>query len=344
MKNNHLGTIIITALSAMAVGLAIGGPRFLQERERLEKLSTINEQIHNVHLAAKGIVESEEEIEIGNQVTGIIAEVRVDEGDAVHKGQLLVILDSHKIETRINLSKAQLKEAVARLKELEAGCRDEDIETAQCRVKRTEIIYEKAKDEYGRQKRLCQREATTQADLEKAEKMMRLAAEELKEAQVHLKKLRKGARIEEIEQAGSAVESASFEVDYSLALLKDYAIYSPIDGLVSELYQDAGETAHAGSPLLKLINPNKLRIRAELEETDVGKVREGQRVEVSTDAYKSKTYHGKVCKVLPVLKRYSLKSFDPSAAYDMNAQDIYLKLDDFSGLKKGMLVTVRFLK
>ena len=344
MKSNPLGIIIIIALSFMAVALAITGPRFFKKKAHVVKLSATNAQMQNVLIAAKGVIESEEEIELGNQVTGIIAEIKVDEGDEVKRGQLLLVLDTHKILTRVNLAKAHLKEAVAVLKEIEAGSRNEDITTAQCRIKRREIIYQKAQEEFARQKRLYQKDATTLADLEKAQQMMGITAEELKEERVTLGKLLKGQREQKIEQARSAVESASLEVDYNRALLKDYAIYSPIDGLVSELYRNAGEMAHAGAPLLKLINPHKLRIRAELEETDVGKVREGQSVEVFTDAYKNKTFEGNVYKVLPVLKRYSLKAFDPSAAYDMNAQDIYLKLNTFTGLKKGMLVTVRFLK
>jgi len=344
MKSNRLGIIIIIALSIMAVGLAICGPSFFKKKDRLIKPSATNARIQNVLIAARGVIESEEEIEVGNQVTGIISEIKVDEGDEVKKGQLLLLLDTHKILTRVNLAKAHLKEAVALLKEIETGSRDEDITTAQCRIKLKEIIYEKAHEECARQKRLYHKEATTLADLEKAQEMMEITAEELKEARVIHTKLLKGAREEEIEQAESAVESASLEVDYNLSMLKDYAIYSPIDGLVSQLYRNAGEMAHTSTPLLKLINPHKLRIRAELEETDVGKVKEGQPVEVFTDAYKNKTYVGNVYKVLPVLKKYSLKAFDPSAAYDMNAQDIYLKLDNFTGLKKGMLVTVKFLK
>ena len=127
-------------------------------------------------------------------------------------------------------------------------------------------------------------------------------------------------------------------------MLNDYTILSPIDGLVADRYRDVGETVDEGTHLMHLINPHKLRIRVELEESDVGKVLKGQPVEISVDAYKERVYRGRVYKVSPILHKYSLRVFDPSAAYDINAQNIYAKLDDFSGLKHGMQVTVKFLK
>ena len=352
MKSSRICIFVVTILAALAIGLAIVSPEFFQGGKRMAnmtvkmaaKMSAKERGIQSPPIAAKGVVESKEEIDIGSQVVGIIMEIRVEEGDKVKKGQILVVLDNHKIMARVKLAEAMLKEAMASLKELEAGSRWEDLEMAQSRVKRMETIYEKAKDEYGRQKKLYQKSVTALADLDKAEERMGVAAEELNEANANFKKLANGARKEEIERARSAVEKGSSELAYYQALLKDYTIFSPLDGLVAERYRDVSETVDVGTPLLKLIDPGKLRIRAELEETDVGRVVvKEQPVEVSTDAYQGRIYRGEVYKVFPVLRRYSLRSFDPSASYDINAQDIYLSLHDFSGLKTGMLVTVRFL-
>jgi multidrug resistance efflux pump len=353
MERSRICIFVVTILAVLAIGLAVVSPKFLQEGERMAKIrarestalsAPVKErETQDIPIAAKGVVESEEEIDIGSQVAGIIVEMSAREGDEVKKGQLLVVLDNHKIMARVKLAEAMLKEAVAHLKELEAGSRWEDIEVAQSRVKRAEIICEKAKDEYGRQKKLYQQNFAALADLDKAQERMDVTAEELNEARANFKKLVNGVRKEEIEQAKSIVEKGSSELAYYQALLEDYTIFSPLDGLVAERYRDVSETVDVGTSLLKLINPRKLRIRAELEETDVGRVVKGQPVEVSTDAYHGRIYRGEIYKVFPVLKKYSLKSFDPSAAYDINAQDIYLALNDFSGLKTGMLVTVRFL-
>ena len=342
MKNSRFSILVIAILVVIAIALAIFGPMFL--KKRAVKAPSEVQEIKDKGIAAKGVVESEDEIEISSQVTGIISEIKADEGGAVKKGQPLVILDSGKILTRVKLAEAMIKESKARLKELETGYRVEDIDKAKSNVNRSNAIYEKARDEYERQKRLYEKDATTLIEFERAEKEMKVAFEQLNESKANLQKFLKGAREEEIEQAKATVERASSELRYYNILLKDYAIVSPIHGVVVERFKDTNETVDVGTPILKLINPKKLRIRAELEETDAGKVREGEPVEVYTDAYKDKIYHGKVYKVLPVVKRKLQRTFDPMAAFDINAQGIFIRLDDFSGLKNGMTVTVRFLK
>jgi multidrug resistance efflux pump len=342
MKNSRFSILIIAILVVVAIGLAIFGPIFL--KKKVVKLPTEVQEIKNKFITAKGIVESEEEIELSSQVTGIITKISVDEGDPVKRGQPLVMLDKRKILAKMKQTEAMLRESKAHLRELEAGYRVEDIEMAKSRVKRAEAIYEKAKDEYERQRRLYEKDATTLMELEKAKERMKVAFEDLNESRSNLQKLLKGIREEEIERAKATVEGASSDLKYYNALREDYTLSSPIDGLVAERLKDANETVDTDTPILKLINPEKLRIRAELEETDVGKVIEGQIVEVYTDAYKDRVYHGKAYKVFPVVKRRSQRTFDPMASFDINTQEIYIRLDDFSGLKNGMSVTVGFLK
>lgn len=342
MKNNRLSILVIAILVATAIGLAIIGPMFLKKRP--VNVTSKGREVKDTFITAKGVVESEEEIEISSQVTGIITKMSVDEGDTVKKGQPLVIFDSRKVFAKTKKSEAMLGEVKARLKELEAGYKAEDIEMAKSNVNRANAICEKARDEYERRNRLYKKDATTFIELENAEEKMKVAAEQLNESKANLQKLLKGVREEEIEQARSTVDSASSELQYYNTLLKDYIILSPIDGVVVERFKDVDETVNVGTPIFKLINPKKLRIKAELEETDVGKIKEQQIVEVYTDAYKDRVYHGKAYKVLPVVKRKSQRTFDPMASFDINTQGIYISIDDFSGLKNGMTVTVRFMQ
>jgi len=340
MKMNRFCIFIIILISALAGGLIVISPLIFQDT--IAKATVEEVEMKNTFIAAKGIVESEEEIEISSQVMGIISKVKVNEGDPINEGQVLLEFDNCKIMTKIKLAEAKLKEAKAHHRELVVGYRNEDIKMAQSRVNRAEVIHDKARNEYERQKRLYLKEASTLVEVEIAEEKMKVASAELNESKANYEKFLKGVRKEKIEQAELAVEKTISELQYYQAVLKDYTILSPIDGLVADRYRDRGEGVAEGTLLMKLINHHKLRIRAELEESDVGKVLAGQPVQVVVDAYQNRVYQGKTYKVFPVLRRYSLRVFDPSAAYDINAQDIYAQLDDFSGLKQGMQVTVRF--
>ncbi len=342
MKNNLFGILLISALIVIAIGLAVLGPMLF--RQKIPKESPTSEQTKGSFLAAKGIVESEEEVQINSLVKGKITQMTVDEGDMVTKGESLVTLDKSTLMARINAAGAALDEAKAHLKELERGYRTEDIEMAKSRFSSAEATYMNAQDEYERQKRLYDKNATTVVELDRAEEKMKVAAQGLNESRAALQKFQKGARAEEIESARATVRKATAELEYNKALLPDYTISAPINGVVAERFKDDNETVDVGTPILKLINPQKLRIRAELEETDVGKVTNGQDVEIQAEAYKNKEFHGKVYKVFSVVRRKAQRSFDPAASFDINTQGIYVRLDDFTGLKDGMTVTVRFIR
>jgi multidrug resistance efflux pump len=342
MNNNRFGILIISALVIVAVALALFGPLIF--RKKVDRSIPNVQQTADAAVTSKGVVESEDEVQLGSQVSGIIREIRANEGDPVRKGQPLVILDSGKVSARVEQADAMVRESRKRLMELEKGPRPEDIEIARAKVRRADVAYSQASDEFQRQERLYRKDAATQIERDRALERMKTEAEELKAAGSNLQKLLKGERQEQIEQARAASARNSAEKKYSQALLREYTVTSPIDGVVSKRQKEAGEIVDVGTPLMKLINPERMRIRAEIEETDVGKVKDGQIVEVTMDAYRDKVYRGKIYKIFPDVKRKSQKSFDPIASFDINTQQIYVKLDDFTGLKDGMTVTVRFLK
>jgi len=341
MKSSRTGILVIVSLACLAVVLAIVGP--MAFRKEVGKGGG-SARVITDGINARGVVESEEEVVVGSQTAGIIRELLVAEGERVRAGGTVALLDAEKVAAKITQVEASGREANARVQELIAGKRPEDREMAQNRVSRAETVYHQAKDEFERQDRLQKKEATTLVERNRAEERMKVAAEELNEAKTNLTKLQRGERQEEIEQARAKAAQAAAEVKYYRALLGEYAITSPINGIVVERIKRAGESVDVGTPILKLINPDKLRVRAELEESDVGKVRESSAVEVICDAFPKRIFRGKVTKVFPYVQKREQKTFDPMASFDINTQKIHIKLDDFSGLTNGMTVTVKFVK
>ena len=341
MKNSRLGIFIITALIALSIGLAIIGPMLFRKQSTTAPKE--GQPAKSASVVAKGMIESEDEVEIMSRVSGTIAEMLVNEGDEIKKDQPLVVFEKNKITARLKTAEAGLLEARTRLRELKTGNRPEDIEMAKSTVERNKAVYEQQRDDYERLKRLFSKDAAASIDLERAKEKMNVSLQDLKGSEANLQKLRSGPRKEEIEQAEAMVQKGQSEVDYNKALLEDCTIYSPLDGVVQERFKNARETVDVNTPLLKIINDQRLRVRAEVEESDLGKVSVGQHAEVSTEI-KDKTYNGTVYKVSPVVKRKIQRTFDPMAAFDINTQTIYIRLDDYSGVRSGMSVTVRFQK
>jgi multidrug resistance efflux pump len=340
MKSGRFGIAIMGALICLAALLALFGPKLVKRTP--EKLPAATDKGLQPGVTAKGVVESADDVELSSQVKGTIARVLVEEGAQVTKGQLLLEFDQTKIEAQRRQARSALAAAEARYRQADTGYRSEDVSMVRSGKDRAKAVYSQARDEYERQRRLFEKDAATQVDLNRAKERMMVAEGDLSGANANLSKYVKGVRPEERDQARSDVERARADLMFIEGVIKDYRIYAPVSGIVAERHKNSAEGADVGTPLLRIINPQTMRIRAEIEETDVGKVKEGQQVEVSVDAFRDKVFRGRVSKVFPVVHKKTQKNFDPMASFDINTQKIHILLTDYTGLRNNMTLTVRF--
>lgn len=345
MKNSRTGLLLILFLALAAVSLALFGPGLFGKESSAPR--TAPQQIPvapPAGFAAKGVVESVREVVLSSRVAGEITEVSVDEGDRAGAGAVLVRMNDRKVAAQVELSEARLLAAQAGLREQSSGFRKEDVAAGDSAVQRAEAVFEQAEVEARRQQRLLEKGATTRVEWEKAEEARRVAGAQLAELKAQQDKLRRGSRRETVDQAQAGVAEIRAELKYQKALLADYTIAAPFDALVIERLVEPGETVDIAAPLLSLIDPDRLRIHAEVEESDVGRVVLDQQVAVTVDNLPGKTYTGKVYRIFPTVSRKSQRTFDPMASFDINTQKVYIALDDYAGLVHGMTVNVRFLE
>lgn len=345
MKTSRAGLLLILFLALAAVILALFGPGLFGKESSAPR--TAPQQIPVAPPAgftAKGVVESAREVVLSSRVAGEITEVSVDEWDRAGAGTILVRMNDRKVAAQVELSEARLLAAQAGLREQSSGFRKEDVAAGNSAVQRAEAVFEQAEVEARRQQRLLEKGATTRVEWEKAEEARRVARAQLDELKAQQDKLRRGSRRETVDQAQAGVAEIRAELKYQKALLADYTIAAPFDALVIESLVEPGETVDIAAPLLSLIDPDQLRIHAEVEESDVGRVVLDQQVAVTVDNLPGKTYSGKVYRIFPTVSRKSQRTFDPMASFDINTQKVYITLDDYAGLVHGMTVNVRFLE
>lgn len=297
-----------------------------------------------VPVVARGVVESLEDVEISSHTVGVIAAVLVREGDTVHRGQELFHLEEGKIAAQIRQAEARVAEGRAQLRRIKSGSRPEDVEGARAQFRQLEVVWRQASDEFARKNRLFAEKVITEIDHNRAREAMLVAEEQLNGARSKVARVESGERQEDIDAAEAAVQRYIADLSYCQALLQDFRVQSPIDGLVAVRLMEPGESVDVGTPVLRLFNPGKLRVRAELEESDVGKVVAGQAATLTSDAYPGKSFPGKVTVVFPDIRKKRQKNFDPMASFDINTQSLFIQLDDYQGLYNGMTVTVSFAK
>jgi multidrug efflux pump subunit AcrA (membrane-fusion protein) len=225
-------------------------------------------------------------VKIGTRATGTVVKLNVRIGDRVKKGQLIALIDDREIREQINQSKAALLKAENSLRQIELTY-PEKLREAQANLEYARINYE-------REQELLKREYTTKESVDRAKR-------ELEIAEATLKRLRDEYETQ-VMITKASIEEIKAQIAQQETRLSYTRIYSPIDGIVSDVTIQEGETVVAGLQVANLItvfDPLKLEMWIYVDEADIGRVKIGQNIEFTVDTLPDKTFHGKIEKIYP---------------------------------------------
>ena len=229
------------------------------------------------------------------------------------------------VKKEIENAKIKVDEAYARYESIKSGSRDEEITKAEHLVKQTEHVLLNAKKNYERAENLYEKGAISQQDRDNTKTSYLSAFEESKQAKANLSLLKAGAKSEDIEASFQVYNQAVANYELTLAknfelkkleedkkilnsqlknaedglkLLEvkksDHKLYSPVTGTVLRKVAEKGENVTAGGTVLTVGNLDEIYLRGYVAETDLAKVKLGQRCELKTDTYPDKIYNGKI--------------------------------------------------
>jgi HlyD family secretion protein len=234
------------------------------------------------------------DVAVSFKIPGRVEQRLVSEGGMVKTGQVIARLDDRDLSEEVAQRKAQVAAAEAVLAELKTGSRPEEIAQAEAVLERAQADGERARTEWERQKKLYEREVISSREYEVAKTTYDGTLARIREAREALNLVRKGPRQEKIDQARANLEQNR----QALALAetrKGYAVlFSPLAGIVLSDNIEPGEYVSPGTPVLTLGDLTHLYLRAYINETDLGRVKLGQRVRVTTDTFPNKGYEGTI--------------------------------------------------
>ncbi len=254
-------TLIVLGLVAGSVG-AYYKYRGAGEQAKVSTLPvTRGEVVESV--GATGTLQAVTTVLVGSQVSGNIRALYADYNSIVKKGQVIAILDPSLIETQIEQARANLVKSQAELDRLGVS-----LEDARTKLRRAESL------------------AARQL----------LAAQELEAAQVAVRTVETQIKSQE-----ASVTQAKASLSQSSVNLQHTVIEAPIDGIVISRSVDVGQTVAASmnAPTLFTIAADltKMQVNANVDESDVGRIRPGQVVKFRVDAYPLEEFTGTVAQV-----------------------------------------------
>jgi len=280
------------------------------------------------------------EVQLGFRVPGRLEEMRFEEGDAVTAGTLLAILDQRPQRDALAVAEARVAEARARLAELRAGSRPQEIEQARARVDEAQAALQNAEKEYKRQRELTLQNLSSQGLLDNALAQRDATAARLAAAREALALAVEGARAEDITAAEAALAGAIALREQAATQLEDTRLVAPNNGIILARVREPGAIVAAGAPVYTLSLTDTIYVRAYVEEPHLGQVAPGARVTITTDSAGTQ-YAGQVGFISPRAE-FTPKSVEtPELRTDLVYRLRIVVPDADQGLRQGMPVTIR---
>ena len=236
-------------------------------------------------------------LDLSSQISGILINVLVNEGDPVKKDQLLFSLDRRSLEANLEKARAlvaservALAMAETQYEKLSHGARPEEIEMAEAVERRAATQARLAAAEWDRVKNLNDTHVLTASDRDKIKSACDAAKHAQDEAKTRLNLLIKGARKEDLKVARSTIQLKRAQLKGAEAALRLSEVnlqyteaYAPFDGVVVRRWQDPGALVPAGRPVLTLFDPSSLNISANIEKKNIGRIAVNDRVEIKIE-------------------------------------------------------------
>ena len=270
-----------------------------------------------VKVSAKGIVEPNFKVEVKSKASGKILKFSLEEGEIVKKGQALLHLNKNDETRNVAKANADLTSGEASLKKsktallLQKNRYETDLKITSSEVEEAEVNLEDSKYQKKRQYELYKKKYISEETLEKAVTSFKVNQENLTQAKIRYQAAQ-GAihdismKKHEVELAAAEVTRRQIALDESKERLEETDIYSPISGVIIQKLVEEGQiissgvsSVSGGTPLAEIADMSRIFIIADVDETDIGEIREEQKVEVTADAFYGKIFKGKVLRISP---------------------------------------------
>jgi ABC exporter DevB family membrane fusion protein len=301
-----------------------------------------------VALACTARVEgASETTEVGAGMDGVVAEIRVKEGDQVQAGDVLAVIDRRELPAELGAARAAAEAARQARTRIMRGSRQEDRERADAEVTAAEAVVAQAESDHERAGRLFAQGILPASARDEARRNVEVSRAQLQAARKRAELVKAPPLPEEAARADAEVRAAQDRVRSLEQVLQKTYVRAPTAGTILRTLMRPGESfsTFVPRPILSMADTSRLRVRAEVDERDVGRVRPGQRVVVRGDGWTGEGVPGQVGRLGAEMGRKTVRTGDPAEKSDRDVLEVLVDLDrQDPRLVVGLRVTALFLK
>src|SRR5262249_32890946 len=349
-----MGLVLVLVLG----GAAGGGYLYYEGQQQPPRYLTVAVERGAITTTvnATGVVNAVTTVQVGSQVSGTIQKLFVDFNSPVKEGEIIAQIDPAPLATKVAQARANVASAMAAVQVAQATTVNSKaaVETAQANAESARANIDKSKvaladarrilernNEMVRRSLIAQNDLDTAqmtydgavAQLKASEAQLEAATGQLKSAsaQQRLAAAQEIAAAAQVDQAKAALQAAELDLEHT-------TIRAPVNGIVVSRSVDVGQTVAASlqAPTLFPIAQDltQMQVDTNVSEADIGRVRVGQRVTFTVDAYQNITFTGEVIQV-----RNAPITVQNVVTYDAVVQVANPDLQ----LKPGMTANISFL-
>lgn len=320
------GLVLLLIAVWQAVRLLLGPAVVVEQVKRGNLVQSV---------VASGHYETPYRVEIGSQITGVVADVLVEEGEAVRAGQVLVRLEASELKAAVVQARGSLDQAEAHMRQLT----EMTLPAAKESLIGAEASLVEVQKTFERTASLNDKGYAAFATLDNALKNLELAKTQVRMAQLQVYNASPGGS--DYVYSQTQIAQARANLDTALSRLTYASISAPRDGILIRRMVERGAVVQPGKALLVLAPHGQTQLVIQLDERNLGLLKLGQSALASADAYSDQTFAATVAFINPAVDiarasvEVKLNVVDPP---DYLRQDMTVSVDIEVARKEKVLV------
>lgn len=274
-------------------------------------------------------VQSNKKVTTYIEGSGKITNIKVDVGDSVKKGDVILTMDKEDLELKLQDANAKIDAAKAQLQGTDLSNSANKIEIAQAAVDQAKVVYEASSRNLDSSKVLYNSGTISKQEFDNAEDGYKTAEAALKSANFQLEDIKEGTPDYVKNQYIAQIKQAVILRDTIMREIEKQQVTAPVDGVVLEKLIDENSLGVAGTAAFLIGDTKSLELEANILSDDVYKVKIGNEVEVSGKPIGNSIIKGKITKIAP-----EAKNITSSLGVNQKRVPVTIELKDTAGLLK----------
>lgn len=261
----------------------------LRRSQTTIRVGAVERQTITANIATNGRVEALDNFQAYAPMATTVQKLYVKQGDWVKPGQMLLRLDDSSARLQAAKAQAELKGAQADLSAVQSGGTQEELLTTRNALTKAQMDRDAAQRSLQAMQKLLQTGAASQAEVDAAQNRLKASEDQVQLLDQKLKDRYSRQEIGHVEAQGAEARAS---LQAAQQVLKDSNVAAPREGQVYSLPVREGAFVNTGDLLVQAADLHKLRVRAFVDEPEIGRLQPGQLVEVTWDALPGRVWKG----------------------------------------------------